>query len=86
VVASHKIFRSARQSDFWAVEFIHGRGAHEPRADAKAGSRIFEEITFMLVAGNFPPSIANYFAIDARAHVTDNVRLHYFPRLNARVN
>src|ERR1017187_6470114 len=73
----------SRQFRLSTVEFVHRGRSDEPCADAEAGARGFEQVALVLVTGKLSPSIANDFAIDGRAHVTDHVRSHEFHFLNA---
>ena len=76
MIAAFETFGRAREFEFGAVEFIHRGGADEPGADADAGGGSFEEGAFVFVTGKFPPATADDFAVEARAHVAEDVRFH----------
>jgi len=81
LVAPSERLWSSRQFRLAAVELIHRGCAHQPRADAETGGGVFEKIAFMFITGKFSPAIAEDFAIDGRAHMTDHVRSHEFSLL-----
>src|ERR1700743_907377 len=78
MIAADKTFWGARQFYFASIEFIHRRRADQPRADAETGGGVFEQVALVFVTGKFSPTIAEDFAIDGRAHMTDDVRSHEF--------
>jgi len=76
VIAPFEILRRARQFELRAVKFIHRGRADDPGANAEAGGGRLEERAFVFVTGKFSPAIPDNFAIEARAHVADDVRFH----------
>jgi hypothetical protein len=61
-----------------AGEFLHGRCSDEPGADFEAGGGGFEEIGGGFSAGDRSPAVAEYFSVDRRAHVADDVGAGHF--------
>jgi hypothetical protein len=75
----NSVFRT-RQFCFGTVEFVHRSSAHYPSADAETGGGRFEQVTFVFVAWQFTPAVADDFAVERRAHVADHVWSHRFQR------